>query len=103
MNEYVWLHYLLPRTTWYELETAERERCEREFERLRQVSVQHGAQFSGRFHIRGQGDYSQVEIWSFPSAEAAFEHWSRLVSCGYSKWFEFANQLGTAEQNERNK
>lgn len=96
MNEFIWLHYTVPRTAWYDLTGDERKRYERAFTQQRDMSQRRGAVFSGRFHVRGQSDYSQVEIWSFASAEDAFEHWSRLVSTEYTRYFEFANQLGTA-------
>lgn len=97
MNEFVWLHYSLARTAWYELDEVERSRYEREFEKQREYALHRGAAFTGRFHIRGQSEYSHVEVWSFSSAEDAFEYWSALVSVGYTRYFEFANQLGMAE------
>ncbi|ASR35600.1 hypothetical protein BAY61_12000 [Prauserella marina] len=107
MNDFVWLHYTLPRTTWFELSTVERQALEAGFEECRQRSRVDGAELTGSFHVRGQSDYSHVEVWSFPSAEAAFDHWSRLVAAGYVRCFDYANQLGAADpaagQNERNR
>ncbi|MEU3270968.1 DUF6616 family protein [Saccharomonospora sp. NPDC006951] len=107
MNDFVWLHYILPRTTWFELSTEEQQALEAGFEDRREQSRAGGAELAGRFHVRGQSDYSHVEVWSFPSAEAAFEHWSRLVASGYVRYFDYANQLGAADpaagQNERNR
>lgn len=106
MNEFLWLHYSLPRTSWYELDETERARYEAAFEEQRVLAERAGASRSGRFHVRGQSDYSHVEVWNFPSAEAAFEHWSRMVTAEYAEYFEFANQLGMADggaqQKERN-
>ena len=45
-------------------------------------------------HVRGQHDFETVEIWSFPSVEAAFDHWVRLTGHAYNEWFAFANNIG---------
>ena len=97
MNDYIWLHYSLPRTDWFELAEAERAEHETRFEQVRQESATSGATLTGRFHVRGQGDFSHVEAWTFPTAQAAFDHWSRLVHAGYVHDYEFANQLGAAD------
>ncbi|NDZ82966.1 hypothetical protein G3I19_31470 [Streptomyces sp. SID10853] len=97
MNDVVWLHHSLPRTSWYDLPPGRRARHERDFQEQRTASERHGGSMNGRFHVRGQSDYSHVEIWSFPSAEHAFDHWSRLVAAGYTACFEFSNQVGLAD------
>ncbi|MEU7041987.1 hypothetical protein AB0A77_13130 [Streptomyces varsoviensis] len=93
----VWLHYSLPRTAWFELEPAARARHEEAFRAERDASERLGGRRAGTFHVRGQSDYSEVEIWFFPTAELAFDHWSRLVTAGYTDCFEFSNQVGTAD------
>ncbi|WP_328378682.1 hypothetical protein OG372_25825 [Streptomyces sp. NBC_01020] len=97
MNDVVWLHHSLPRTAWFDLEPAARERYEQAFQEQRDASERLGGRGGGRFHVRGQSDYSQVEIWFFPTAEQAFDHWSRLVTAGYTTCFEFSNQVGQAD------
>ncbi|WP_030889928.1 MULTISPECIES: hypothetical protein [Streptomyces] len=98
MNDVVWLHHSLPRTAWFELTPEEQALREEAFRAQRELSLRQGASRQGRFHVRGQGDYSHVEIWYFPSAEHAFDHWSRLVAAGYTACFEFSNQVGTAAE-----
>ena len=44
----------------------------------------------------GQQDFETVEIWKFPSAEAAFEHWSALTAAGYGELNAFAHNIGLA-------
>lgn len=97
MSDVVWLHYSLPRTSWYELPPDQQAGHERGFEEQRTASARLGGVRNGRFHVRGQSDWSHVEIWSFPSVEHAFDHWSRLVEAGYTAFFEFSNQVGMAE------
>lgn len=98
MSDVVWLHYSLPRTAWYDLPPEEQARRERDFEEQREISRRRGGSRQGAFHVRGQSDYSHVEIWHFPGAEHAFDHWSRLVTAGYTACFEFSNQVGTADR-----
>ncbi|MDJ1131479.1 hypothetical protein [Streptomyces iconiensis] len=101
MSDVVWLHHSLPRTAWYDLQPEQRARRERDFEEQRRASEREGGTRNGRFHVRGQSDWSHVEIWSFPSPEHAFDHWSRLVAAGYTACFEFSNQVGLADPATR--
>jgi hypothetical protein len=61
-----------------------------------EASLAAGGSRVGRYHIRGQQDFETVEIWRFPSAEAAFEHWSALTAAGYGELNAFANNVGLA-------
>ncbi len=92
----LWLHYSLPRTTWFELEPEARARHEAAFQKERDASERLGGQRVGTYHVRGQSDFSEVEIWFFATPEQAFDHWSRLVTAGYTSCFEFSNQVGVA-------
>lgn len=53
-----------------------------------------GGEFFGRYSIRGQSDFSTLEIWKFASASRAHEFWERRVEGSYSRFFAFSNQLG---------
>jgi hypothetical protein len=96
MADVVWLHYALARTAWYELDPGEREKLGAAWDEARAASVRAGARTEGGYDVRGQGDYSTVEVWFFPDADAAFDHWSRLVDAGYQRWFEASNAVGAA-------
>ena len=61
-----------------------------------EASLAAGGSRLGRYHIRGQQDFETVEIWRFPSAEAAFEHWSALTAAAYGEFNAFANNIGLA-------
>jgi hypothetical protein len=95
MAESIWIHYALPRTAWYELDGAERRGHEERWARVRAASVAAGARTDGPFSVRGQSDFSTVEVWVFPDVDAAYAHWEKLVAEGYAQWFEAANNLGT--------
>lgn len=95
MPEVAWIHYARPRSSWYCLAEAERDRYLGAFGSVREDSSARGGRCEGTFHVRGNGDFETVEVWIFPDAEAAFEHWSRMTTAGYARWFAFANNLGT--------
>ncbi|HEX6444108.1 MAG TPA: hypothetical protein VF053_03395 [Streptosporangiales bacterium] len=98
MPDVAWIHYSRPRTAWYRLdESAQKEHRER-FDAARAASRASGGRAHGTFFVRGQSDYSRVEIWTFPDADAAFGHWSRLVDAGYARWFESANSVGLRDE-----
>lgn len=100
MADLVWIHYNRPRTSWYELDEQQRATEQARFGSVRHTSQERGGASHGTFSVRGQGDYSSVEIWTFPDAEAAFDHWRRLVDAGYAKWFESANNIGVRMAEE---
>jgi hypothetical protein len=94
MRDVLWIHYARPRSPWYELDAAAREEYLAQFELVRNESSAAGGEYNGTFHVRGSSDYSTVELWLFPDADAAFAHWSRLSEADYAKWFAFANNIG---------
>jgi hypothetical protein len=58
-----------------------------------------GAECVGEYSVRGQSDFSTVEVWRFDSPETAFDFWDQRVKEDYAVWFAFSNQLGvTAEE-----
>lgn len=94
MSDLVWIHYSRPRTAWYELDEQRRAGEHTRFVAVRGASRERGGAQLGTFSVRGQSDYSTVEVWTFPDADAAFDHWRRLVDAGYAEWFEAANSVG---------
>lgn len=96
MPEFIWIHFALPRTSWYEQSEESRRELESSWDAVRADSRSQGASSDGRYHVRGQSDYSTVEVWRFLSADAAFDHWQQLVAAGYGRWFQSSNSLGAA-------
>lgn len=94
MAEIVWIHYSRPRPAWYELSDTQRRAENSTFAAVRGVSEERGGGRLGSYFVRGQSDYSSVEVWTFPDVDAAFDHWRRLVDAGYATWFEASNNVG---------
>jgi hypothetical protein len=94
MPDLLWIHYTRPRTAWYELTEADREALSAGWVEVRRASTNAGGQQLGEFNVRGQSDYSTAEVWLFPSAEDAFDHWARLTHAGYAEWFVAQNNVG---------
>ncbi|MDT5104041.1 MAG: hypothetical protein QOI25_1554 [Mycobacterium sp.] len=94
MAEVQWIHYARARSPWYELDAAVRAEHLARFAAVRDASTAMGGTYAGTFHVRGWSDWSTVELWRFPHADAAFSHWSRLTDAGYAQWFAFANNIG---------
>lgn len=97
MGDCVWIHYSRPRPPWYELPEAERAALRQAWNEIASHSEASRGQRLGRWHVRGQSDYSTVEIWRFAEVEQAFDHWARLTAAGYRDWFAFANNVGLAQ------
>lgn len=100
MTDCVWIHYARPRPHWYALDASERSALEAEWRRIATTTRDEGAIRVGTFHIRGQHDFETVEIWRFPTAEAAFDHWARLTAARYGDWVAFANNIGLEAEAE---
>jgi hypothetical protein len=98
MSACVWIHYARPRPHWYGLDAATQAAHEKAWATAADTSLAAGGSRLGRYHIRGQQDFETVEIWRFPSAEAAFEHWSTLTAAAYGEWNAFANNIGLATE-----
>lgn len=98
MNDCVWIHYARPRPHWYGLDEAAKAGREAEWRAVTAASRKNGGTCVGTYHVRGQHDFETVEIWRFPSAEAAFDHWSKLTAKGYGEWFAFSNNIGLAAE-----
>lgn len=94
MPDVVWIHFALPRSAWYEQSHERREELRRGWDKICSGSCARGASNDGRYYVRGQSDYSTVEVWRFANADAAFDHWVRLTAAGYSRWFQSSNSLG---------
>ncbi|MEW2549357.1 hypothetical protein AB0910_26900 [Streptomyces sp. NPDC047002] len=95
MADTLWIHYALPRTAWYVLDEAEQRAARERWAAVREASLAAGATTTGPYTVRGQSDFSTAEVWTFPDADAAWDHWERLTAAGYARWFETANNLGT--------
>ena len=94
MSRCIWIHYARPRPHWYALGDAVREAHEAKWRAEADKSVAAGGDRLGRYHVRGQHDFETVEIWRFANPEAAFAHWSALISAGYGDFNAFANNIG---------
>lgn len=94
MPDLLWIHYSRPRTAWYELAESERAGRATAWAQVRATSEAAGGQRLGDFTVRGQSDYSSAELWLFPTADDAFDHWQRLTAQGYAEWFDAANSIG---------
>ena len=93
---HIWIHYSRPRTAWYDLNDSEKGQHAERWSAVEESSLEGGAQKVGRYHVRGQSDFSVVEVWHFADADAAFEHWSKLTAADYSEWFTSHNNIGFA-------
>jgi hypothetical protein len=99
MTDAIWIHYARPRPRWYQLSHDEQTGRQAVWSAAGETSKAAGGEPLGRYHIRGQHDFETVEMWRFPNAQAAFDHWARLTAAGYNELFAFSNNIGlTAEQ-----
>lgn len=96
MSETIWIHYSRPRSHWYRLDAPAQEQHRAVWDGIATAAIADGATRVGRYHVRGQHDFQEVEIWQFRDAEAAFAHWAKLTAAGYNEWFAFANNVGMA-------
>jgi hypothetical protein len=92
----VWIHYARPRSRWYALDPAEQDRLREEWAAVDAASASDGGEPQGVFRVRGQSDYSTVELWRFRSYDSAYAHWAARLAAGYAQWFAFANNVGVA-------
>lgn len=101
MTDSIWIHYSRPRPNWYMLDEEERTVLVGRWDEVRRAANGSGASTQGRFHIRGQHDFEEVEIWRFPTTLAAFEHWSALCGARYNEYFAFSNNVGLEAAHDR--
>jgi len=94
MSNSIWIHYSRPRPHWYLLSDAEKAVLEDSWNGVRDKAKAAGGSTQGRFHIRGQHDFQEVEIWTFPQTTDAFAHWSNLVAARYNEFYAFSNNIG---------
>lgn len=92
MTDTVWIHQARPRTAWYDLDEEARAQLRSKWAATDAAS--RSAIRIGEYSIRGQSDYSTVELWSFPSSDEAYTFWEARVRTDYAVWFAFSNQLG---------
>lgn len=94
MTQSVWIHYSRPRPHWYLVDEADKKALAEAWQAVRDKASAGGAEYNGRFHIRGQHDFQEVEIWKFASTTDAFEHWQALCAARYNEFFAFSNNIG---------
>ncbi|GLQ10649.1 hypothetical protein GCM10007913_25810 [Devosia yakushimensis] len=94
MSNSIWIHYSRPRPHWYLLSEPEQTALQQNWSAIREQAEAAGGATQGRFHIRGQHDFQEVEIWTFPQTMDAFNHWSNLVAARYNEFFAFSNNIG---------
>lgn len=93
MSDVIWIHKFRARSEWYGLDERQRSELAATWHAADQAST--GAELVGRYSVRGQSDFSEVEIWSFATVEDVFDFWENRVSAGYTTWFTFENLFGT--------
>lgn len=98
MRETIWIHYSRPRSHWYRLDGPQQDQHRAVWEAIAMAAVTAGASRLGRYHVRGQHDFQEVEIWKFRTPEEAFAHWAKLTAAGYNEWFAFSNNVGMAPE-----
>ncbi len=96
MKKVLWIHQTRPRSAWYGLDPQQKSAFLSKWRELDAAAIASGARRDGEYSIRGQSDYSTVEIWHFDSPERAFDFWDARVQSDYAVWFAFSNQLGVA-------
>lgn len=96
MTESIWVHQARPRTTWYGLDEERRTALLAAWAKLDDQATERGAQQVGEYSIRGQSDYSTLEVWRFGSPEEVHDFWAARVQADYAVWFAFSNQLGVS-------
>jgi len=94
MLNWVWVHYARPRPSWYGTNDDAKQAMLEQCAAVTSDSEAAGARKLGHWSVRGQSDFSTVEIWEFPSAEAALSHWDALAAIGYRDLFTSANSIG---------
>lgn len=96
MTGTIWIHQARPRPSWYELDRGRQAELHTEWAHLDRHATANGAVWLGSYSIRGQSDYSTLELWRFKTPEEAFNFWTTRVTAGYSTWFAFSNQIGVS-------
>jgi hypothetical protein len=96
MTDTLWVHQARPRTPWYGLQPEQKTKLLAQWSDLDAASESAGAKLVGKYSIRGQSDFSTIEIWRFDSPEEAFTFWSDRVAADYAVWFAFSNQVGVS-------
>jgi hypothetical protein len=94
-NNTLWIHYARPRSSWYELDASTRAAYVDRWKAIDVAAEATGATSLGAHTVRGQSDYSTVEVWKFPTYDAAYDFWSEKVTAEYGRWFVFSNSVGT--------
>ena len=94
MNGIIWIHQARPRTSWYSLEQARKVELRATWLTLDAEAAAMGAARVGDYTIRGQSDYSTLEVWQFADPECVYDFWAKRVQADYAVWFAFSNQLG---------
>jgi hypothetical protein len=96
MTTTIWIHQARPRTAWYELGDEKKRELRDRWNSLDTAAVESGAEHVGTYSVRGQSDYSTVEVWRFESPERVFDFWNARVAADYAVWFAFSNQVGSS-------
>lgn len=94
MNGIIWIHQARARTSWYSLEETRKVELRATWSRLDALAAAKGATRVGDYTIRGQSDFSTLEVWQFADPESVYDFWAKRVQADYAVWFAFSNQLG---------
>lgn len=90
----LWLHFSRPRSSWYRLTETDQRQLEEAWAQAAATATLAGGHKLGRYRTRGQSDFENVEVWTFPDVDTAVEHWARLCSARYADYVVHANTIG---------
>jgi hypothetical protein len=93
----LWLHFFRPRSGWYGLGAADRERLEAGWRTAADQAAGAGAEALGEYSVRGQSTQERVQIWRFPDVERLEAFWTALLERGYLDWRDSENVVGVPE------
>ncbi|KJF19301.1 hypothetical protein EEB13_30265 [Rhodococcus sp. WS3] len=93
-NSTIWIHHARARSSWYELDAEAKTTYAERWRAIDAAAIANGATSTGSHTVRGQSDYSTVEVWTFDSYDAAYDFWEQKVTAEYGRWFVFANSVG---------
>lgn len=93
MSDVIWIHKYRARSGWYRLDAERQDELRAAWRNGDKASST--ARSLGRWSVRGQSSFSEVEVWSFPTVDDVFEFWESRVAGGYTDWFAFENLFGT--------
>ena len=65
MSDVIWIHKFRARSDWYGLDDQQRSELTEQWRAVDTTGAGARAELVGRYSIRGQSDFSEVEVWTF--------------------------------------